>query len=76
MSTTTKLPIESIGELAARLPQAGTVDVTIEVIGDAIGDQIQVERLPWHALIYDDRDKGPGTVGWCAGKEPGHRVPS
>jgi hypothetical protein len=57
MSTTTKLPIESIGELAARLPQAGTVDVTIEVIGDAIGDQIQVERLPWHALIYDDRTK-------------------
>ncbi|HSM45361.1 MAG TPA: DUF5335 family protein [Acidimicrobiia bacterium] len=57
MSTTTQLPIESMGEFAARLPQAGTVDVTIELIGDDIGDQIQVERLPWHALIYDDREK-------------------
>ncbi len=57
MSTTTELPIDSIGELASRLPQPGTADVTIEVIGEDIGDQIQVERLPWHALIYDETEK-------------------
>lgn len=57
MSTTTQVPIEAIGEFAVRLPQAGTVDVTIEVIGDEIGDQIEVERLPWHALIYDDKER-------------------
>ncbi|HUG31691.1 MAG TPA: DUF5335 family protein [Acidimicrobiia bacterium] len=57
MSTTTQLPIESIGEFAVRLPEPGTVDVTIEVIGEDIGDQIQVERLPWHALIYDEAEK-------------------
>lgn len=57
MSTTTQLPIESIGEFAGRLPQPGTVDVTIEVISEDIGDQIQVERLPWHALIYDEAKK-------------------
>ena len=57
MSLTTELPIESIGELAVRLPAPGTQDVTIEVINDDIGDQIQVKRLPWHALIYDQREK-------------------
>ncbi|CAN5840896.1 hypothetical protein BH23ACT4_BH23ACT4_09510 [soil metagenome] len=54
MSTTTELPIESIEVLAARLPAPGTVDVSIEVVGEEIGDQIQVQRLPWHALIYDE----------------------
>jgi hypothetical protein len=57
MSQTTQLPIESIGEFADRLPASGTQDVTIEVINDDIGDQIQVKRLPWHALIYDQKEK-------------------
>ena len=57
MSPTRQLPIESIAEFADRLPAAGTQDVTIEVINDDIGDQIQVRRLPWHALIYDQKEK-------------------
>jgi hypothetical protein len=57
MSPTTQVPIESIGEFASRLPASGTKDVTIEVINDDIGDQIQVNRLPWHSLIYDQKEK-------------------
>lgn len=57
MSPTTQLPIDSIGEFAERLPEPGTRQVTIEVINEGIGDQIAVERLPWHALIYDEEKK-------------------
>lgn len=57
MALTTRLPIESIGEFAYRLPEPGTKDVTIEVLNEEIGDQIQVERLPWQALIYDEKEK-------------------
>jgi hypothetical protein len=53
MSTTRELPLGAIDELAKRLPAPGSADVTIEIIGEDIGDQIQVLRLPWHALIYD-----------------------
>ncbi|HXV71446.1 MAG TPA: DUF5335 family protein [Acidimicrobiia bacterium] len=53
MSTTKELPLGSIDALSARLPAPGTADVTIEIVGEEIGDQIQVQRLPWHALIYD-----------------------
>jgi hypothetical protein len=54
MSVTTELPFGYIADFAARLPQSGSVDVTIEVLGEDIGDQIQVQRLPWHALTYDN----------------------
>jgi len=57
MPPTTQLPIGSIGEFADRLPEPGTKDVTIEVLNEEFGDQIQVERLPWHALIYDEEEK-------------------
>ncbi|HEX6286788.1 MAG TPA: DUF5335 family protein [Acidimicrobiia bacterium] len=53
MSTTTELSLGSIDELATRLPSPGTADVTIEIVGEDIGDQIEVQRLPWHALVYD-----------------------
>lgn len=53
MSTTTEVPLAAIEELASRLPAPGTVDVTIEIVGEEIGDQIQVQRLPWHAIVYD-----------------------
>ena len=53
MSTTRELPLGAIDELSKRLPAPGSADVTIEIIGEDIGDQIQVQRLPWHALIYD-----------------------
>ncbi|HEX6220223.1 MAG TPA: DUF5335 family protein [Acidimicrobiia bacterium] len=53
MSTTTEVPLGSIDDFAARLPAPGSVDVTIEVLGEDIGDQIQVQRLPWHAMVYD-----------------------
>lgn len=45
MPATTELPIESIEVFAARLPAPGTVDVSIEVVGEEVGDQIQVQRL-------------------------------
>lgn len=54
MSVTSEVAIDSLEELAARLPAPGTVDVTIEVIGEEIGDQIEVQKLPWHALVYDN----------------------
>jgi hypothetical protein len=54
MTKTTEIPISSIQSLAPRLPPPGTVDVTIEVVDEELGDQIQVQRLPWHALIYDE----------------------
>lgn len=57
MAPTTQLPIESIGEFSERLPEPGLNHVTIEVINEEIGDQIVVERLPWHALIYNDATK-------------------
>ncbi len=53
MLATTELTLDSIGDFASRLPSPGTMDVTIEVVGDDVGDQIQVQKLPWHALIYD-----------------------
>jgi len=53
MSPTIELPVAAIEELARRLPAPGAVDVTIEILGEDIGDQIQVQRLPWHALVYD-----------------------
>lgn len=57
MSTTSEIDLDSIEALAARLPAPGTVDVTIEVMGEDIGDQVQVQRLPWHTLIYDDSSR-------------------
>jgi hypothetical protein len=45
--------MDSIGDLADRLPPPGTVDVTIEVVGIDLGDQVEAQKLPWHALIYD-----------------------
>lgn len=53
MSTTTELSFGSIEDFTTRLPSPGSVDVTIEVLGADIGDQVQVQRLPWHTLIYD-----------------------
>jgi hypothetical protein len=47
------LAIGSIDEFARRLPAPGSVDVSIEILSDDIGDQIQVQRLPWNALVYD-----------------------
>jgi hypothetical protein len=35
--------------------QEGT-DVTIEVVGEDFGDQVEVERLPFAYIAYDDKD--------------------
>lgn len=51
--TTTEVPLEALDELTRRLPPPGSVDVTIEVLGAEIGDQLEAQRLPWHALIFD-----------------------
>lgn len=57
MSITTEIALDSIDGLVSRLPASGTVDVTIEVVGDDVGDQVEVQRLPWHTLIYDQASK-------------------
>jgi hypothetical protein len=31
-------------------------DVTIEILGDDLGDQLEAERLPLFAITYDDKD--------------------
>lgn len=53
MSVTTEIPISDLATLTDRLPAPGVVDVTIEVIGDEVGDQVEVQKLPWHRLVYD-----------------------
>lgn len=54
---TTKIPMEQIKDLADRLPSPNTVDVTIEVFDEVIGDQLEAVRLPWHAVVYDTRNE-------------------
>lgn len=51
--TTTQVPLDALDQLSRRLPEPGSVDVTIEVLGLDIGDQVEVQRLPWHALVHD-----------------------
>lgn len=54
---TTKIALEQINDLADRLPSPNTVDVTIEVFDEEIGDQLEAVRLPWHAVVYDTRNE-------------------
>jgi len=53
---TTKISLEAIEGLVDILPAPNTVDVTIEVLDESIGDQLKADRLPWHALVYDVRN--------------------
>lgn len=53
MVLTTEVPRDALGEFAGRLPLSGTVEVTIELVGAEIGDQMAAQKLPWHALIWD-----------------------
>lgn len=53
MPTTTAVPLAAIDAFVPRLPAPGTADVTIEVLGSDIGDQVEVRRMPWHGLIHD-----------------------
>ncbi len=53
VAVTTEIQLDALGELARRLPEPGSVDVTIEVLGAEIGDQVAAQKLPWHALIVD-----------------------
>ena len=50
---TARIRLADLGTPLDRLPDPGTVDVTVEVIGAELGDQLQAERLPWHGVIYD-----------------------
>jgi hypothetical protein len=52
---TTKFPLEAMEGLAELLPAPESVDVTIEVLDESFGDQLEADRLPWHALVYDTR---------------------
>lgn len=53
---TTKISLDAIEGLADLLPAPNTVDVTIEVLDESIGDQLEADLLPWHALVYDVRN--------------------
>lgn len=57
MAPAIEIPLASLGQFGTRLPEPGTVDVTIEVLGEGIGDQTEAEKLPWHALIYDEGNR-------------------
>lgn len=54
MNRTFEVPPASFSSFGSRLPEEGTVDVTIEVVAESMGDQVEAERLPWHSLIYDE----------------------
>jgi hypothetical protein len=56
MEKTTALDYRTDAGLAQALPRPGTVDVTIEILGVEIGDQIEASRLPWNSAIYDARN--------------------
>lgn len=71
MSVTTEVDSRALGDLAERLPAPGTVDVTIEVVGEDLGDQVEVQSLPWHALVYDEvGDVIELSVGGRGGRLP------
>ncbi len=53
MINTREIPRESLIGLDRLLPQPNTVDVTMEIVGDDVGDQLEADRVPWHGLIYD-----------------------
>lgn len=53
MINTREVPRESLTGLDRLLPQPNTVDVTMEIVGDDVGDQLEADRVPWHGLIYD-----------------------
>ena len=53
---TTKVSLEALEGLADLLPAPNTVDVTLEVLDQSFGDQLEADRLPWHALVYDVRN--------------------
>lgn len=53
MAETIHVPLVAVDEFARRLPEPGSVDVTIEVMGMEVGDQVEAQRLPWHRLIHD-----------------------
>lgn len=67
--------------LADRLPDPESVDVTIEVLDESFGDQLEADRLPWHALVYDTRsDVIELSVGgrdrirsYCGTRSPGRQ---
>ena len=52
---TTKVSLEAVDGLSDLLPAPESVDVTIEVLDESFGDQLEADRLPWHALVYDAR---------------------
>lgn len=50
---TNGISLEALVAAAGLLPSADTVDVTIERIGEDVGDRLQVDRRPWPGLTYD-----------------------
>ncbi|HUP16372.1 MAG TPA: DUF5335 family protein [Acidimicrobiia bacterium] len=53
---TIKFSLEGLEGLAELLPAPESVDVTIEVLDESLGDQLEADRLPWHAFVYDVRN--------------------
>lgn len=50
---TTMFSLPAMEGLADLLPGPESVDVTIEVLDESFGDQVEADHLPWHALMYD-----------------------
>jgi hypothetical protein len=56
-TTTQEIPREAWRPYFDELSKVvGTVEATIEVIGDEIGAQVEAERLVLTGITYDDRD--------------------
>lgn len=69
--STRQIPTEALAGLSDQLPRTHTIDVTMEVIGDEIGDQVEADHLPWHSLVYDsDNDVVEVSVGGHAEDHP------
>lgn len=69
--STRQIPTEALSRLGDHLPATHTIDVTMEVIGDDVGDQLEADHLPWHSLVYDsDNDVIEVSVGGHAEDHP------
>jgi hypothetical protein len=53
---TIPIPRTLLESIASLLPRPGTVAVTVEVLAEEMGDQIEAEECPLNAIVYDSRN--------------------
>ncbi len=56
MSNTREVPLKAVDDMHRILPAPNTADVTIEVVGEDVGDQVAADHLAWHGVTYDSRN--------------------